>query len=147
MAANSSPMVVRVPADSSVLVTAANVSSQGGGTIGTDIFLLITAGADGSLITKVRWVVTATASVTSAACVARIFESSVPSGATNSTNTWLVDSVELPAVPAGSTTVKDLMIDRPLNLLLKAGRVLLVSNSIAPTANSAWRAFSYSGDY
>ena len=45
MSANRVPIFTKNGTRGSVLVTAANTSSQGGGTVATDIFLCFTAGA------------------------------------------------------------------------------------------------------
>ena len=56
MAANTAPIFSEAGRISTVAITAANVRTDGNGTVGTDIFLAFTPGADGSLITKAVWV-------------------------------------------------------------------------------------------
>lgn len=72
-------------------MTAANTNRDGTGTVGTDIFLLATAGADGLRIDKVRL-------RSMGACVASVFRLFINNGSTNATvaNNTLVDEVSLP---------------------------------------------------
>ena len=96
MAANSNPRFTKIGKISSVLVTAANTSSQGGGTVATDIFLAFTADStNGSFVERVRLIPTATAATTTTASVARVFVSSVASGATTSANTYLLSLIHI----------------------------------------------------
>jgi hypothetical protein len=130
------------------LVTAANTSSQGGGTIGTDIFLVLTADAtSGTLVEKVSFVPTATTPTTTTATVGRVFASTQTSGVTTSANTWLLAEVALPAIAADSATLAGNTIDVAINIRLPAGYTLLVTNHAAPAANSAWLVFVVAGDY
>lgn len=148
MAANSNPRFTRNGQIGSVLVTAANTSSQGGGTIGTDIFLAETADAtNGNFVERVRWIPTATTPTTTTATVARVFASSVTSGATTSSNTYLLAEVTLPAVSADNATTAVQPIDIPLGITLPAGWTILVTNHAAPAANTAWRATVIGGEY
>jgi hypothetical protein len=148
MAANSNPRFTRVGNIGSVLVTAANTSSQGGGTVGTDIFKAFTADAtNGSFIERVRLMATATAPTATTATVARVFVSSVSSGATTSANTYLVAEVTLPATAADNASAAVSPLDVPLGITLAAGWTILVTNHAAPAANSAWRATVIGGDY
>jgi hypothetical protein len=148
MAGNASPQFTKNGAIGSVLITAANTSSQGAGTIGTDIFLVDTADAtNGSFVDTLRFIPTATAPTTTTATVARVFLSSVPSGATTSANTFLVAEVTLPAIAADNATTAVFPFDVPLNLRVPAGWTILVTTHAAPAANSAWRALVIGGDY
>lgn len=97
MAGNSTPIFSKNGRLESVIVTAANTSSQGGGTIATDIFKAATADAtNGSFVEYVRWIATATTPTNTTATVGRVYLSSVTSGATTSANTILVAEVALP---------------------------------------------------
>lgn len=148
MAANTVPSFTKEALISSVLVTAGNTSSQGGGTIGTDIFLVATAGADGAFVEKVRLIPTATTAATSTSItVARIFLSTQSSGATTSANTYLYAEAFLTNQSADSSTVAVTAIDMPLGFRLPAGMSILVTNHVAPAANSAWRALAIAGNY
>ena len=148
MAANSNPRFTKIGKISSVLVTAANTSSQGGGTVATDIFLAFTADAtNGSFVERVRLIPTATAATTTTASVARVFVSSVASGATTSANTYLVAEVTLPAIAADNASTAVQPFDIPLGFALPASGTILVTNHAAPAANTAWRAVVIGGDY
>ena len=148
MPGNSDPLFIRVGKNTSVLVTAANTSSQGGGTIGTDIFLAFTADAtNGSFVRRVDWIPTATAPTTTTATVGRVFLSSVSSGATTSANTRLLAEVVLAATAADNASTNVSPISIPLDLVLAPGETILVTNHAAPAASTAWRVNVFGGDY
>ena len=149
MAANTEPIFSKNGKIGSVLVTAANTSSQGGGTIGTDIFLAFTADAtNGSFIRQVRFIVTATtANTASTATVGRVFISSVSSGATTNANTFMIAEITLPSLTADSSTAGASYIDIPLGFPIPASYTILITIHAAPAANSAWRAVVIAGDY
>jgi hypothetical protein len=149
MPANTDPIFTRTGLKGSVLVTAANASSQGGGTIGTDIFLAATCDAtNGSFIQRVRWIPTATAATTTTATVGRVFLSTVASGATTSANTWLWQEVALAAIAADNATASVIFFDIVLGFAIPSGtQTILVTNHAAPAANTAWRAIVIGGDY
>lgn len=148
MPANTDPMYTRVGNVGSVLITAANTSSQGGGTVATDIFLACTGDdTNGTNIQRVRFIPTATTPTTTTATVGRVFISSVDSGATTSANTWLCGEVTLPAIAADNASTAVIWYDVPLGFALKPGQNILVTNHAAPAANTAWRALVIAGDY
>lgn len=147
MAANTSPIFTLTPNVGSVLVTAANTSSQGGGTVGTDIFLAFTAGANGSYIDRIRWIPTATAATTTTATVGRAFLSTIASGATTSANTKLWEERTLAAIAADNASTAVVWYDTPLGFFIPATTTILVTNHAAPAANTAWRAVVIGGDY
>ena len=148
MAANTAPIFTLNGNINSVLVTAANTSSQGGGTIATDIFKAFTAEAtNGSYITKVRFIPTATTPTTTTATVGRVFLSSITSGATTSADTWLLAEITLPAIAADNASNASSFFDIPLNCAIPAGYTILVTNHAAPAANTAWRATVLGGNY
>lgn len=148
MAANTDPIWTKQGAYGAVAITAANTSSQGGGTIGTDIFLAFTADAtNGSYIREVRFVLgESTINTASTATVGRIFISSQSSGATTSANTDLLAEVAL-ASQTPSSTAPGVPIVVPINFILPAGKVLLVTNHAAPAANTQWKALVIAGHY
>lgn len=150
MAAGTDPIFTRnVKSPFGAILTAANASSQGGGTIATDIFLAGTVGAtDGGFTQRVRFYLTATTPTTSTAAVARIFVSSQSSGATTSANTMCIGDVVLGVLSGASTTVNTPHIDFFIGVGIEAGRSILVTTSVAPAANTAWRAILLGqGDY
>lgn len=148
MAANSNPKFTKNGRVSSVLVTALNASSQGGGTVATDMFLAFAADAtNGSFVERVRLIPTATVATTTTATVARVFVSSVASGATTSANTFLVAEITLPAIAADNALTAVIPFDIPLGFALPASGTIFVTNAAAPAANTAWRAVVIGGDY
>ena len=145
---NIQPRFTKLGDVASVLITAGNTSSQGGGTIGTDIFLAFTADAtNGSYIEKVRLIATATTPTPTTATVARIFLSTQSSGATSSANTYLIAEVTLPAVAADNASAAIYPFDVPLGFSVPAGMNVLVTTHASPAANTAWRAVVFGGDY
>lgn len=149
MSANANP---RFPQKANlgtpVPITAANTKSDGAGTIGTDIFLALTAGADGSLVEYVRFNPTASvAATTTNATTARVFWSTAVSGAVTSANTHLIGEVNLPASSADHSTNPTNPIDLPVQMWIPANATILVTNHVAPAANTAWKAMVVAGDF
>lgn len=150
MAANNDPIYSRVGALGTPLnITAANTSSQGGGTIGTDIFNVFTADAsNGSFVREVRFNATATVAATATtATVARIFLSTQSTGSTTSSNTHLIGEVTLSSQSADSSTAATYPIIYPLNIPVPPGYSILVTNHAAPAANTAWKCMVIGGNY
>lgn len=141
MAANTSPIFGKIPRTPAVAVTAANTSSQGGGTIGTDIFLLYTAPAEGAYLAKI--VATPTASVAgtaTTATVGRVFVSSQSSGATTSSNTHNMGREHtLSSQTADSSSAAVIPIEIPIGVWIAGGQSILITNHAAPAANTAWK--------
>lgn len=148
MAGNTDPIYTKQGAIGAVAVTAANTSSQGGGTVATDIFLAFTADAtNGSFVREVRWTLgESTIATASTATVGRIFISTVTSGSTTSSNTHLWQEVAL-AAQTPSSTAAGVPIVVPLNIILPAGYTILVTNHAAPAANTHWKAIVIAGNY
>lgn len=149
MTANTSPVWALTPVASPVSVTAANTKSNGDGTIGTDIFLAYTAGANGGWVSKVRLTPSATSSPTNtAATVLRIYLSTKTSGATTGgTDTFLIAEQAVPSVSADNSSQGVPCVDVPLNLAIPTGYSLLVSTHAAPAANTSQHAVVFGGDY
>lgn len=150
MAGNNDPIYSRVGALGTPLaITAANTSSQGGGTIGTDIFNIFTADAtNGSFVREVRMSATAsTAATATTATVARIFLSTQSTGATTSANTHLIAELALAAQTADQTTSATYPVIYPLNIPVPPGFSILVTNHAAPATNTAWKVMAVGGNY
>jgi len=141
MAYNNQPIFVKAAKNTSVAVTAANTSSQGGGTIATDIFLLYTAPAtEPAYIRKITAIPTASVAATATtATVGRLFISSQSSGATTNANTHLLREWAQAAQTAAQTTTPIVPIEIPLGIWLEAGKSLLLTNHAAPAANTQWK--------
>lgn len=146
MAVTATPVFPQNPVLASVAVTAANTNGQGAGTIGTDIFLVDTAGANGTFIERVRFIPTASTPTTTTATIGRIFYSSQSSGATTAANTHLLAEVSLPATAADNATNPVQPIDVPINFTIPTGFSLLVTNHAAPAANTQWKATAIGAD-
>jgi len=147
MPANTAPIFTLAPKFSAVRVTAANTSSAGGGTVGTDIFLAYSPGTNGSYLQKVRFsLAESTIATASVACVLRVFLSTQSSGSTTASNTWLIQEV-VAATQTPSNTLSASPIDIPLNFAIPSNFFVLVSASVAPTANTTWNANVFGGDY
>ena len=147
MPANIDPIYSGSGLFAAVAVTAANTSSQGGGTIGTDIFLVFTAGANGNFLREVRWLLgESTIATASTATVGRLFLSSQSSGSTTSANTHLLQEIAL-ASQTPSSTVPGLPIVMPLNIIVPTGYSLLATCHAAPAAATQWKAMAFGGAY
>lgn len=147
MPANTAPIFTIVPEFSAVRIQAANTSSSGSGTIGTDIYLAFSPGANGSYLQKIRFTLAeSTINTASAACVLRIFLSTQSSGSTTAGNTWLIQEV-VAATQTPTATLSASPIDIPLNFAIPSNYYVLVSASVAPTANTTWNANVFAGDY
>lgn len=148
MPGNNDPIWSKVGDIQAVAVSAANTSSQGGGTIGTDIFLAFQADAtNGGYVRELRWTLGETTIATaSTATVGRVFVSSVTSGATTTSNTHQIAEVAL-ASQTPTATVAGIPISVPLNFALPAGWTILVTNHAAPAANTQWKAVVFGGKY
>jgi hypothetical protein len=148
MSANIAPQFVNSANVGQVAVTAGNTSSEGGGTIGTNMFLLFTAGPNDSFVESIVWMATASAAATATqATVARLFLSTVGSGSPTSANTFLLSEVVLPAVSADSSTVANGPIVIPVNERIPTGMFLLVTNHASPNAGTQWVATAFGGNY
>jgi len=147
MPANTAPIFTIVPEFSAVRIQAANTSSSGSGTIGTDIYLAFSPGANGSYLQKIRFTLAeSTIGTASAACVLRVFLSTQSSGSTSAGNTWLIQEV-VAATQTPTATLSASPIDIPLNFAIPSTYYVLVSASVAPTANTTWNANVFAGDY
>ena len=130
--------------------TAANTSSEGGGTIGggsPTIFVAFTAGTNGSFVDYIRFMATASTPTSMGATVGRVFVSSVSSGSTTSATAFCVGEVVLNAATADNASSANTGIDFPLGFPLPAGWTILVTNHSAPSANTQWQCTVFGGDY
>jgi hypothetical protein len=130
-------------------VSAANTSSDGGGTIATDIFLVATGDAtNGSFVEFVRVFMRSSAAATnSTLTVLRLFASTQTSGATTNANTSLIGEWVLPIQSADNTVTQTSFIDIGINWRLPAGQTLLATAHQGVAANSAIGCQAFGGDY
>lgn len=150
---NVQPQFTKQANIGTVAVTAANASSEGGGTVGTSIFLAFTPGANDSYVDFLRWMPTSSAAGTAtAATVGRIFISTLNTGSTTSANTFLIHEDVLPGVTADSTSAANNPVDVALGFRINGSGAttpmyLLVTNHAAPNASTQWVAVTFAGDY
>jgi len=153
MAANTQPIYTKTPNFGMVLIPTTNAQVKSDGTsagTGTDMmYKVFTAGAEGSFLESIRFsCVAQAAAVTSVATTLRAYISTVASpGATTNTDTSLLGEVSVPAQSAShstnATNYYDLIIGKPI----PAGHYVHVSQHVAQTANQAWQALAFGGDY
>lgn len=129
--------------------TTANTKNDGTATaVGTDILLAYTAGASGAYIDRVRLQAVASAAAsTTTATVARIYLSTVTSGATTNTNTRLWNEIALPAQSADQTTTALFPYDIPMGIRIAASSTILFSMHHAAAANTSWQVTVIASDY
>ena len=149
MAQNTSPVFPLTVNTSGVQVgSAANVKSDGSSTaIGTDIFKVFTAGANGSMVYSIRIYPTASAAATAiSATVVRIFVSSVASGATTNTNTFLLFEQAIPVVTADQTVTAIAYYEVVLNKFINANATILATSHVINAANTNITVVCFGGD-
>lgn len=152
MAVNNDPLLAGKPNNGNAVwlpATTANTKSDGTGTIGTDMLLLLTADTTyGTFVQKVRLSAQAgTAATATTATVARIYISTISSGATTNANTTLYAEVACASQTADQTTTATAPIEIPLGIALAAGETLLFSMHHAAAANTSWGITAIGGDY
>jgi hypothetical protein len=140
MPVTATPVFPQAPLLSVALVTAGNTSSQGVGTIGTDIFLAQGITTNGMFIERVRFSPTASTPTSTTPTVGRVFWSTVSSGATTSSNTHLLGEILLPNTAADNATASAPSVDLILNMSIPASATILITNHVAPALNTLWKA-------
>jgi hypothetical protein len=146
---NSAPAFTKSGVIGAARPTAANVKSDGAGTIGSDMFLILTADAtNGTYIDYVRVLPVSSAAATSTTLsVIRIYASSIAAGATTNADTFLVAEVALPIQSAANSTLPVTPVDIPCNFRLPAGWTLLCSTHIVAVTNTANMCVAFGGNY
>lgn len=152
MAANTAPIYTLTPKNGFAAwlsSTTANTKSDGTGTIGTDMLLAYTAGASGAFINKVRLNPAGTTAATATtATVARIYRSTLTSGATTGgTNTWQLAEVACPAQTSDQTTTATNFLEVPLGIALAPNETILVSMHHAAASATLWMFNVFASDY
>ena len=149
MSGNTNPIFSKVGKIGSTTLTAANVKSDGSGSIGTDMFLAFQADiTNGSYVQKIRFIATATAAATATtATTLRIYISTVDTGAASSANTYLWSELSVPSVSADHSTNSTNYYEMPMGFALPPDNTILVTTHLAPAASTAWRATVIGGDY
>jgi hypothetical protein len=135
---------------SGVNLSAANVRSDGVGTIGTDIFIAATADAtNGGFVRDVTFYPVASAANTAmtTTSVGRVFACSVSSGLTTIANTFPLGEVTLTNQTAASSTTATFPVVLPINKALPPGWTILVTTHALTAGVSSWRAVVTLGKY
>lgn len=126
----------------------ANTTNNGTGTIGTNMILAYTAGASGAWIDRIRiHPVGSVAATATTATVARVYLSSITSGATTVDDTFLWQEKACPAQTTDQTTTATVPIDFDAGFRLAAGETILFSMHHAAAANTAWQVQVIASDY
>lgn len=150
MPANTDPIYTLTPNVGMARITAvqaATARSDGGGTVGTDIFNVFTAGANGSFIKEIRVKAAASTVTTTNATSIRVYYSTVGSGATTSADTKLISEFAIPAVSAANTTAPSPDFIIPLNVAIPTGSFIHAGSGVTIAANTEWQATAFGGDY
>ena len=127
--------------------TTANTKSDGTGTIGTDMLLLFTAGANCAFIRSVILSPQGSANVSTTATVARIYLSTVSSGATTNANTTLYRELALASQSVAHATAATFSLEVAFGFAIPANSTILVSMQNAALASSSWGFYCIGGDY
>lgn len=151
MAANTAPIFTETPVLARGVwlpATTANTTSTGVMTIGTSGILLLSAGADGTFLNRVRFTPGASAAATNTtASVHRLYLSTVSSGATTSSDTSLIAEIAAPVMSADNATAGVQSLDIPLGFPIPSGTHLLWTMHHAAAANTSWQAVVIGGNY
>ena len=148
---NTAPIYSGVPEINLIQIpqSSTNVHTLGGTSIiGTNIYVAFTAGASGSYVQKMRFQFTSTTNaINAAATVFKVYYSTVNTGTPTTAQAALIADISSPAQTVASTAVSAYPIEVPLNFAMPANTYLLVGQTIAATANSAWYVTTFGGDY
>ncbi len=149
MGANAVPRYTATPNNGFALVDAANANSDGTGNITTPtMYLLITAGANGTLLNFVRCMVSAsTAASANNPTVIRLYLSTISSGATTNANTHLIVEQQIPSITADQTVTSTPYFDIPLGMDIPSGYYLLASTHVVAASNTHNSVSAFADDY
>lgn len=151
MAGNSQPQFTAAGDIQSVLFggTALTTSDGSSGTIGTTMQIAYTSSStNGSYVEALRiFPVSSVAAASTAATVARVYVSTVTSGSTSTTNTWLIAEIALASVTADQSTTAINWYDVPLGFRLNPSYTILVSSHVVNATNTNLRATVFGADY
>jgi hypothetical protein len=147
---NTAPIYSGVPEINLIQIpqSSTNVHTSGGiASIGSNMYVAFTSGANGSYVQKMRFQFTSTTSaINSAATVFKVYYSTVNTGTPSITQASLIADIAAPAQTITNTT-SAYPIEFPLNFAMPANTYLLVGQTIAATANGAWFVTTFGGDY
>lgn len=145
MAANTTPIFTKQGNFTPARITAANVASDGSGTIGATLFIVVNATTDGTRVDGVRFRNSSATATTSVATQHRIFLSD-----TNGANYRLIGEIATPsgatratATNIGATSIY--VFDQPI--IMQSGQKMAVCQSAYVTAADQFDACAFAGDY
>jgi hypothetical protein len=141
--ANTSPLFVGAPNFEAVKIPATNAvtTSDGvstGNVAATNMTMVLSCGANGSFVERVRFIPVFTSAVNSVATTVRVFIST-ESGGVNSTtaaNTALLGEIAIPATASGSTTIATPYYDLLLNLPAPPNTYILACQHVSQGAGN-----------
>lgn len=135
----TTPQFVATANIGAVRPTAANTASDGSGTLGTDIYTLVTAASGGTRVDRITVINSQVTAVASTALVVRIF-------LYDGTNTRLIEEVALPTATRSASAVgARASIYFPGGLFLKTGQTLRCCASVFAAASQC-DIVAYGGD-
>lgn len=130
MAVNTSPIFIKEGGNAGCLITSANTAFDGSGTLGTDIFELLTATTDGTRVEGVRFIPSQATVGIIAAKVFRIYITDT--GGTNPLPLGEVAMAQSTRSNTAAGTIVDYFFPQPI--ILKSGQKILVSQSVRATS-------------
>ena len=148
MPANTNPIFILTPNVGRVLINAANLSTDGSGTIGSTIFLAFTPSSNGSRVESVTFTSAQATETLSANTRIAVYVSTLNTGATSSANTYIVAESTLTAVTRSSTILgMTYTFTFAGGLFLPSNNYLLVTSSVRATAANDLSVVTRGGDY
>jgi hypothetical protein len=150
MGANVQPQFTQAGNIGSALFggTALTTSDGSGGTFGTSVVVVFTAGSNDSYVEAIRILaVASTAATATAATVVRVYVTTTNTGSSSTTNTQLIAELALPAITADQTTTATNWYDLPLGFRLASGTYIACSSHIVNNGNTNLRAVVFGANY
>ena len=136
---NTSPIFTLTPNCSSVIIDSANTARDGSGVL----FTIFTAGVNGSLLNKITFTNSSSVVGTSVLKVCRIFVTD-----TSGANPRLRGEILLPLVTSSNTVIgATATFTFTDGLVLDAGQLIRVSQSLCATSADNTSAIAEGGDY
>lgn len=136
MPQNSTPIFVLTPSFSKTVINAANVTTNGTGIIGFNIFLAFSSGANGSRVDSITFTNESSSGTnTSSATRISCYFSTVSSGTTTSADTFIFAEAPMPSSTARSSTTigATYTFSFPGGILVPSGTNILVTSSVYST--------------
>lgn len=151
MAANTSPIFTMAANLAPSIWTSSltgNVKNDGTGTIATDMVKAVTGSTEGTFVQKLRFnPCGSTAATATTASVIRVYISSVGSGSTTRTDTFLWAEVAVAAQTTDQTTTATVPIEIPLGFIIPTGYFVHWSMHHAAAVNTSWGCIPVASNY